>query len=59
MMPFLFTHLWWHLALLYANAGHYSKALHLFDTVLWERDHPELKDDTQVQINALEVWVAV
>jgi len=35
--PFLFTHLWWHLALLHAEAGEARRALVIFDEVLWGR----------------------
>ena len=48
--PFLFTHLWWHLALLHAEEGEAEAALDIFDRVLWTGADAS---DLEVQINAL------
>ena len=52
--PFLFTHLWWHLALLHAEEGHADAALQIYDDVLWTgADAGEM----EVQLNAIGLLV--
>ena len=53
MHPFLFTHLWWHLALLETEEGRSTAALNVFDTQLWADD----THDLEVQVNALGLLV--
>lgn len=56
MMPFLYTHLWWHYSLVSLENGEVEKAVQIFDTQLWpDDDKNSLKGDLQVQINALEL----
>ena len=40
MMPFLYTHLWWHYALVLTEGGQTDKALHVFDSRLWPEGQP-------------------
>ena len=40
MMPFLYTHLWWHYALVLTESGNVQEAIQIFDAQLW----PEGKD---------------
>eukprot|EP01065_Artemidia_motanka_P034968 TRINITY_DN42945_c0_g1_i1.p1 TRINITY_DN42945_c0_g1~~TRINITY_DN42945_c0_g1_i1.p1 ORF type:complete len:410 (+),score=138.49 TRINITY_DN42945_c0_g1_i1:58-1287(+) len=47
--PFLFTHNWWHLALVLLEGGDVDAAVRIFDEVLWKED----KSDPEVQINAI------
>jgi len=51
--PFLFTHLWWHMALLQTEEGDTSAALTTFDNQLWVAD----EQDIEVQVNALGLLV--
>ncbi len=53
MHPFLFTHLWWHLALLETEEGRSAAALDVFDTQLWADE----THDLEVQVNALGLLV--
>ena len=52
--PFLYTHLWWHLALLHAEMGEADAALAIFDGQLW---NGEDEGDMEVQLNALGLLV--
>jgi len=51
--PFLYTHNWWHLSLLYCEQREYDKAEMIFNTHLWA--HEDMHADPQVQVNALEL----
>lgn len=55
--PFLYTHCWWHLALLHCESRAFKPAIAIFDEHLWP-DGPggrEQGSDPQVQLNALNL----
>ena len=61
LMPFLMSHLWWHLALLISDAGDTDRALEIYTRRLWPKDADEaFLSDMQVQLNALlllkKIW---
>eukprot|EP00929_Paragymnodinium_shiwhaense_P108789 TRINITY_DN75127_c0_g1_i1.p1 TRINITY_DN75127_c0_g1~~TRINITY_DN75127_c0_g1_i1.p1 ORF type:complete len:454 (-),score=130.44 TRINITY_DN75127_c0_g1_i1:113-1474(-) len=51
--PFLYTHNWWHLALLYVENRDFDDALKVFDERLWADKDAAMRADPDVQINAL------
>mmetsp|Transcript_42168 Transcript_42168/g.90584 ORF Transcript_42168/g.90584 Transcript_42168/m.90584 type:complete len:464 (-) Transcript_42168:305-1696(-) len=53
--PFLFTHNWWHLALVYTEKRNFEKALSIFHEQLWTDKNKEMQKDPQVQLNALNL----
>jgi len=53
--PFLYTHNWWHLALLYCERRDYTNSLKIFDERLWADSDSEMRVDPQVQLNALNL----
>ncbi|CAE7295894.1 TTC38 [Symbiodinium pilosum] len=55
--PFLYTHCWWHLALLYTESGDFEPAIAIFDERLWPEGPEGLSQggDPQVQLNALNL----
>jgi len=53
--PFLYTHNWWHLALLYVEKRSFDKAIQIFDERLWPEKDLDLLKDPQVQLNALNL----
>eukprot|EP00927_Polykrikos_kofoidii_P027056 TRINITY_DN23949_c0_g1_i1.p1 TRINITY_DN23949_c0_g1~~TRINITY_DN23949_c0_g1_i1.p1 ORF type:complete len:469 (-),score=77.67 TRINITY_DN23949_c0_g1_i1:100-1506(-) len=53
MHPFLYTHLWWHLALLHVEKREYETSLRIFDSHLWAPGEEAMHSDPQVQLNAL------
>lgn len=55
--PFLYTHCWWHLALLHCERGNFDDCLAIFDERLWPEGSTGLEQgkDPQVQLNALNL----
>mmetsp|Transcript_41902 Transcript_41902/g.99772 ORF Transcript_41902/g.99772 Transcript_41902/m.99772 type:complete len:464 (+) Transcript_41902:57-1448(+) len=55
--PFLYTHCWWHLALLYTESRNFEPALAIFDERLWPEGPEGVAQggDPQVQLNALNL----
>lgn len=51
---FLFSHLWWHFALVLVEDGNIDDAIKIYDTQLFPNDE-EYRNDLQVQINAMEL----
>lgn len=52
--PFLYTHCWWHLALLYCERRDFALVWKIFDEQLWPTA-PERSSDPQVHLNALNL----
>jgi hypothetical protein len=52
--PFLYTHLWWHLALLHAENGDAPAAMAIYDSQLWSGDD---EGEMEVQLNAIGLLV--
>merc|ERR1712194_721551 len=53
--PFLYTHMWWHLALLHCERRSFADALRIFDERLWFDADAAMRGDPQVQLNALNL----
>merc|ERR1719193_25457 len=53
--PFLYTHCWWHLALLLCEKRRYEDALRIFGERLWAEQDAHMRGDPQVQLNALNL----
>ncbi|MGO9817455.1 MAG: tetratricopeptide repeat protein [Acidocella sp.] len=50
-ISFLYTHLWWHLALFYLAEGRFEEALEIYDRHVWAKD----KSFSQDQIGAVSL----
>ncbi|HUM09276.1 MAG TPA: tetratricopeptide repeat protein [Acidocella sp.] len=50
-ISFLYTHLWWHLALFYLAEGRFDEALEIYDRHVWAKD----KSFSQDQIGAVSL----
>jgi tetratricopeptide (TPR) repeat protein len=50
-ISFLYTHLWWHLALFYLAEGRFAEALEIYDQDVWAKD----KSFSQDQIGAVSL----
>jgi len=53
--PFLYTHNWWHLSLLYCENRDFDDATRVFDDHLWAEADAPLRLDPQAQLNALNL----
>lgn len=53
--PFLYTHNWWHLSLIYCEKREVDEALRIFDARLWAEEDAAMRADPQVQLNALNL----
>mmetsp|Transcript_81067 Transcript_81067/g.194481 ORF Transcript_81067/g.194481 Transcript_81067/m.194481 type:complete len:454 (-) Transcript_81067:14-1375(-) len=55
--PFLYTHCWWHLALLHCERRNFEASLAIFDERLWPEGPAGLEQgaEPQVQLNALNL----
>lgn len=53
--PFLYTHNWWHLSLLYCENRDFDDAARVFDEHLWAEANAPMRADPQVQLNALNL----